>query len=63
MFRINVEIFPESWNVYDSLGEALLAGGETEEAIAMYEKSLELNPESPSGLQMLDRIRNSEAVN
>ena len=24
MFRINVDLYPESWNVYDSLGEALL---------------------------------------
>jgi len=63
MFRINVELFPASWNVYDSLGEALFAGGEREAAIAMYEKSLELNPESPSGKQMLEQIRDSATVN
>ena len=57
MFRINVELFPEAWNVYDSLGEALLAKGDVAEAAAMYEKSLVLNPESPSGAAALARIR------
>lgn len=57
MFRINVELFPEAWNVYDSLGEALLAKGEVAEATAMYERSVALNPESPSGLAALARIR------
>lgn len=63
LFRINVEFYPESWNVYDSLGEALYASGENDDAIAMYEKSLELNPESPSGIQMLERIRSGASVN
>jgi len=57
MFRINVELFPDSWNVYDSLGEALLAVGDVAEAEAMYTRSVELNPESPSGLAALERIR------
>ncbi len=29
IFRFNAEAFPDSWNVYDSLGEALAAQGET----------------------------------
>jgi glyoxylase-like metal-dependent hydrolase (beta-lactamase superfamily II) len=63
LFKINVELFPESWNVYDSLGEALYAAGDHEKAIMLYEKSLELNPESPSGQQMLERIKSETAVN
>ena len=63
MFRINVELFPDSWNVYDSLGEALYAMGENKEALAMYEKSLELNPESPTGAAMLAQIKAAETVN
>ncbi len=57
LFRLNVELFPGSWNVYDSLGEALLKAGDTDAATAMYEKSLRLNPESPSGKDALARIR------
>ncbi len=63
MFKLNTELYPDSWNTFDSLGEALFASGENEAAIAMYEKSLELNPESPSGTQMLERIRAGSAVN
>jgi glyoxylase-like metal-dependent hydrolase (beta-lactamase superfamily II) len=57
LFRINVELFPDSWNCYDSLGEALLRAGETDEAVAMYETSLELNPENDNGREVLARIR------
>ena len=27
VFKLNVHLFPEAWNVYDSLGEAMLAAG------------------------------------
>ncbi len=57
MFEINVELFPESWNVYDSLGEAVLSSGDSDRAAEMYEKSLALNPESPSGKEALATIR------
>jgi CubicO group peptidase (beta-lactamase class C family) len=43
VFRINTELFPQSWNTYDSYGEALRKAGRTEEAVAMYKRSLELN--------------------
>ncbi|MCU0293433.1 MAG: MBL fold metallo-hydrolase [Thermoanaerobaculaceae bacterium] len=57
MFKANVELFPGSWNVFDSLGEALLKAGDVAGATAMYEKSLALNPESPSGKEALAKIR------
>lgn len=57
LFRANAELFPGSWNVYDSLGEALLKAGDTDAAARMYEKSLELNPDSPSGKAALAGIR------
>ena len=61
LFRFNVELYPGSWNVYDSLGEALLKAGDTAAATAMYEESLRLNPESPSGKAALERIRGAAA--
>ena len=57
MFTINTELFPDSWNVYDSLGEALLRAGYADDAAAMYEKSLILNPESPTGKDALKSIQ------
>ena len=62
MFEFNVELFPESWNVYDSLGEALLRAGSTNEAVEMYEKSLALNPENTSGREVLARIHGQEST-
>lgn len=44
LFRVNAEQFPNSWNVYDSLGEAHEKNGQRELAVANYRKSLALEP-------------------
>jgi predicted alpha/beta superfamily hydrolase len=43
-FQMNVEAYPKSSNVYDSMGELLLHQGDTSQAVKQYEKSLELDP-------------------
>jgi tetratricopeptide (TPR) repeat protein len=53
IFAYNVEAFPASWNVYDSLGEAYLKQGDKKKAIELYRKSLALNPENENGKMML----------
>jgi predicted alpha/beta superfamily hydrolase len=40
VFRYNVEIHPESANVYDSLGEAFENAGQLEEAVTAYSKAV-----------------------
>ncbi len=55
-FKVIILLFPESWNAYDSYGEALLKSGKKEEAIMMYKKSIELNPNNEGGKQALKRI-------
>ena len=57
VFEMNSEAFPGSWNAWDSLGEALLGQNKFDKAEACYAKSLELNPNSPSGRDSLNRIR------
>lgn len=57
LFRLNAETYPESWNVHDSLGEGLATIGRRDEAIAAYERSLELNPDNTNGRAVLDRLR------
>ncbi|HOX24253.1 MAG TPA: MBL fold metallo-hydrolase [Candidatus Krumholzibacteria bacterium] len=57
VFRLNADLFPESWNAHDSLAEGLLRAGDRAGAIASYERSLELNPENGNGRQMLEQIR------
>jgi CubicO group peptidase (beta-lactamase class C family) len=44
IFKLNVEMYPASANVYDSLGEAFLADGQKELALINYKKALEINP-------------------
>lgn len=44
VFERNTIDYPESSNVWDSFGEALRAAGRLEESIAMYGKSIELDP-------------------
>jgi CubicO group peptidase (beta-lactamase class C family) len=42
IFRLNTELYPDSANPYDSLGEALEASGDKAGAIAMYAKCVEV---------------------
>jgi len=44
VFTLNVEMYPEASNPYDSLAEAYMAAGTTVEAIVNYARSLELDP-------------------
>jgi CubicO group peptidase (beta-lactamase class C family) len=56
VFKINTLLFPASFNVYDSYAEALWRAGKTELAIAMYKKSLELNPQNRGGEEALRQL-------
>jgi hypothetical protein len=42
MFRRNVADYPKSWNVYDSLAEALAKKGDKRGALANYQKALDM---------------------
>jgi tetratricopeptide (TPR) repeat protein len=55
-FKLNVEYFPKSSNVYDSLGEAYMKKGETELALLNYRKSVELNPNNTQATKMLKEL-------
>ncbi len=57
IFQLNIMMFPEAFNPYDSLGEAYMNNGDLELAAAYYKKSVELNPENTNGIRMLERIR------
>lgn len=58
IFRWNTELHPGSWNVWDSYGESLYAAGDKHAAIEAYQKSIQLNPESKSGKEMLEKLKN-----
>jgi len=57
MLKVNVRLYPQSWNAYDSLAEALAAAGEKELAIQNYEKSISLNPKNEMGKAALAKLR------
>lgn len=57
IFKLNVEVFPQSANVYDSLAEAYALNGDKELAIRNYEKSLTLNPQNTNAVEQLKKLR------
>ena len=56
IFRLNVAMYPESANVYDSLAEACLHWGDKYNTIQYYKKSLELNPQNENARSRLERM-------
>jgi CubicO group peptidase (beta-lactamase class C family) len=56
VFKLNMEAFPESFNVYDSYAEALMKLGRNEESIEYYKKSIEMNPGNQNGIDMLKKL-------
>jgi tetratricopeptide (TPR) repeat protein len=57
IFKLNVEAYPEGWNVYDSLGEAYMIAGDKELAISNYEESLRLNPFNANAEAKLKKLK------
>lgn len=56
VLKLNVEMFPESANTYDSLAEAYMKSGVTEKAIELYRTSLKLNPDNDNAKEMLKKL-------
>ncbi|MCI0662852.1 MAG: serine hydrolase [Acidobacteria bacterium] len=57
VFQLNIEAYPESSNVYDSLGEGYMLNGDPIMAIENYEKSLKLNPNNANAVEKLKLLR------
>ncbi len=59
VFQLGTELFPESANAFDSLGEAYLRGGQRAAAIRSYERALALDPENAHAERILHALRGS----
>lgn len=53
VLRLAVDLYPESANLYDSLGEAYMLSGDAENSIANYERSIQLDPENEHARTMV----------
>jgi len=60
VFKLNVEDYPQSFNTYDSLGEAYAIDGNKELAIQNYKRSIELNPRNTGGIEKLKILQSSQ---
>ena len=56
IFKLNVEMFPQNANSYDSLGEAYMESGDKALAIQNYKKALELNPKNTNAAEKLKKL-------
>jgi len=54
--ELNTRLYPQSDNVYNSYGDALKQSGDKAAAIAMYRKSLEINPKNEDSINALKAI-------
>ena len=56
LFVLNTELFPQSANVWDSLGEGYMKAGERTKAMEAYRKSLDLDPRNEHAQSILRQL-------
>lgn len=56
IFKLNVHLFPQSANTYDSLAETYWKLGDIKQAIAGYEKTLKLQPNNENAKRQLSKL-------
>ena len=57
VFKVNMMLYPESFNVYDSYAEACMKMGDIELAIENYKRSLSLNPENNNAKEFIKKLQ------
>jgi len=57
IFKLNVYLFPKSWNTYDSLGEAYEADASPKLAIVNYRLSFGLNPQNTNAQERIKLLQ------
>jgi tetratricopeptide (TPR) repeat protein len=56
IFKLNAQLYPQSSNVYDSLGEAHTASGDKEQAVKDFRKAVELDPDNEHAIAALKAL-------
>lgn len=62
LFRYNTERWPKSWNAFDSLAEGYERLGDRAQAIANYQRSLDLHPGNTNAVEQLRKLRAARAT-
>lgn len=57
LFKLNTDLFPESPNAWDCLGEAYFGSGDLNNAEVCYKQALTIEPTSTNALKMLEEIK------
>lgn len=60
-FQMNIDYYPQSANVYDSMGEAWMKKGDSKKAIDYYQKSLALNPDNQNAKDMIAKMQTAKS--
>ena len=60
VFLLNVALYPEAANPYDSLGEAYMIMGEKDLAIINYAKSLQFDHGNKNATEMIQKLQADE---
>jgi CubicO group peptidase (beta-lactamase class C family) len=60
VLKLNVELYPESWNAWDSLAEAYFATGNYNFSVDADKKSLQLNPENKYAKERLNKLKSNK---
>ena len=63
IFKINVALYPNSANVYDSLAEAFMKSGDTLQAITNYKKSLTLDSGNSRAKKHIKKLEKQPSKN
>lgn len=56
IFKLQIEVFPDHFNSYDSLGEFYFKTKEYEKALLNYKKSLDFNPQNENAKTFIQKI-------
>jgi len=60
VLKLNAETYPDSFIIYDGLGEAYMLNGDKELAIESFGKSLKINPKDTNAEELLKKLKDNK---
>jgi len=60
-FQMNIDSYPGSSNVFDSMGDALMQKGDFKKAIESFSKSVQLNPRNEHAKEMIRKMQEKKS--